>query len=104
MSSQLIGVSCSYKRVPHGSIVLPNVISGSLARYGESQECPVEALNLTVPLGMKGGSARMFHTAQLLELSMNVIFKFSSLIMVNSEQKTKPENKIIVEFLGNCLS
>ena len=34
VSSQLIRVSCSYKRVPHGSSVLPNVISGSLARYG----------------------------------------------------------------------
>ena len=34
VSSQLIRVSCSYKRVSHGSSVLPNVISGSLARYG----------------------------------------------------------------------
>ena len=34
VSSQLIRVSCSFKRVPHGSSVLPNVISGSLASYG----------------------------------------------------------------------
>ena len=38
VSSQLIRVSCSYKRVPHGSSVLPNVISGSLARYGASMK------------------------------------------------------------------
>lgn len=33
-----------------------------------------------------------------------LIFKFSPLIMVNSEWKAKPENKIVVTFLGNCLS
>ena len=104
MSSQLIRVSCSYKRVPHGSSVLPNVISGSLWQGTEHpRKCPVEAFNLTVPLGVIWGSMRMLHAAQL-ELPMEAIFKFSPLIMVNSERKTNPENKIIVKFLGNCFS
>ena len=34
VSSLLIHVSCNYRRVPRGSSVLPNVISGSLARWG----------------------------------------------------------------------
>ena len=46
----------------------------------------------------------MLHAAQL-ELPMEAIFKFSLLIIVNSERKTNPENKIIVKFLvGNCFS
>ena len=67
------------------------------------QKCPVEALNLNVPLGVIWGSMRMLHAAQL-DLPMEAIFKFSPLIIVNSERKTNPENKIIVKFLGNCFS
>ena len=34
VGSLLVHVSCNYRRVPRASIVLPNVISGSLARCG----------------------------------------------------------------------
>ena len=66
MSSQLIRVSCSYKRVPNGSSVLPNVVYGSLARCGAFPKVSEEALNLT-----GGSTRRVFHAAQLFELQFS---------------------------------
>ena len=98
MSSQLICVSCSYNTWFKCSA------QRDLCKGTEHpQKCPVEALNFNVPLGVIWGSMRMLYAAQL-ELPMEAIFKFSLLIMVNSERKTNPENKIIVKFLGNCFS
>ena len=71
-SSLLLHVWCNYRCVPHGSSVLPNLISG-----------PVESLNLTVPLGVIWGCARIFHATQLVQLPVEVVFKFSPLIMMN---------------------
>ena len=68
------------------------------------QECPVVSLNLTVPLEVLWGCTRMFHATQLLQLLVEAVFKFSPLIMMNRWGKTKSENKIIVKFVGNCLS
>ena len=40
VSSLLTRASCSFRRVPHGLSVLPNVISGSLARCGAFPKVP----------------------------------------------------------------
>ena len=64
-------MSCAVIRVYHMvQVFFPNMIFGSLQGPKHAQECPVESLYLTVPLGMIGGRRRMFHATQFLELLM----------------------------------
>ena len=87
VSNLLIHSSCSYRRVPHGLRVMPNGISGFLVK------CPVESLDLTVPLRVKRGCTRIFRVTQPLQLPVEAVFKLSTLIMMNPHGKSNRKIK-----------
>ena len=104
VSSQLIRVLCSYKCVPHGSSVLPNVISGSLAWYEAFPKVSGWSAQLDCSLGGDRGWCDNVPLNRASRAPDGGNFQILPLIMVNSGRKTKPENKVVVTFLGNCLS
>ena len=60
----------------------------------------VETFNLSIPLGVVRHGARMSDVTKLFQLMEELIFEFSTLVMVNFGRKSNVRNEMVVRFFG----